>query len=116
MGLESNSNVLRVSLRRLDDDRSTGDVPAHTFDRTERLAAGEVVDVQIDLLPMGLLFHSGEQLRLIISGRSLLGTMMPGMPEYISPNVGTHIVHTGGDHASYLQLPVKQDTIGNPQG
>ena len=107
---------LRVSLRQLDEDLSTGDVPAHTFARTEKLAAGEVVDVQIDLLPIGLVFHPGEQLRLIISGRSLLGTMMPGMPEYTSPNSGTHIVHTGGDHASYLQLPVKQDTIGDPQG
>ena len=102
---------LRVSLRRLDNDLSTGDVPAHTFDRTEKLAAGEVVDVQIDLLPVGLVFHSGEQLRFIISGRSLLGTMMPGMPEYTSPNGGTHIVHTGGDLASYLQLPVEQDTL-----
>lgn len=32
---------------------------------------------------------------------------MPGTPEYTSPNIGTHIMHTGGDHASYLQLPMK---------
>ncbi|MCF7553683.1 CocE/NonD family hydrolase [Pseudonocardia sp. WMMC193] len=98
---------LRVSLRHLDDDLSTDEVPAHTFDRIEPLSAGDVVAVEIDLLPVGLVFHPGEQLRFIISGRSLLGTMMPGMPEYTSPNVGTHIVHTGGDHASYLQLPCK---------
>lgn len=98
---------LRVSLRHLDEALSTDDVPAHTFDRTEKLAAGEVVDVEIDLLPVGLVFRPGEQLRFVVSGRSLLGSMMPGMAEYTSPNAGAHIVHTGGDHASYLQLPVR---------
>jgi predicted acyl esterase len=78
---------LRVSLRRLDETLSTDAVPAHSFDRIEKLAPGEVADVEIDLLPIGLAFHPGEQLRLVISGR--------------------HIVHTGGEHASYLQLPVQ---------
>ncbi len=101
---------LRVSLRRLDETLSTEEVPTHTFDRTEKLAAGEIVDVQIDLLPVGLVFRAGEQLRFIVSGRSLLGTMMPGMAEYTSPFGGTHIVHTGGNHASYLQLPIQKGT------
>ena len=52
------------------------------------------------------MFRAGEQLRFIVSGRSLLGTMMPGLTEYTSPHTGTHIVHTGGNRASYLQLPV----------
>ena len=99
---------LRASLRHLDQDLSTNDVPAHTFDRTEKLAEGQVVDVQIDLLPIGLVLDAGEQLRFIVSGRSLLGTMMPGIAEYTSPHRGTHIVHTGGERASYLQLPVKK--------
>ena len=98
---------LRVSLRRLDDALSTSDVPFHTFDQTQKLAPGEIVDVEIDLLPLGLVFYPGEQLRFIISGKSLLGTMMPGTQDYTSPNAGTHIVHTGGTHASYLQLPVQ---------
>ncbi|MFE7083633.1 CocE/NonD family hydrolase [Priestia megaterium] len=98
---------LRASLRNLDPVLSTDSVPVHTFDRIEKLSPGEVVNLEIDLLPVGLVFYPGEQLRLIISGRSLLGTMMPGNLEYTSPNTGTHIVHTGGDHASYLQLPIK---------
>ncbi|MCK1992348.1 CocE/NonD family hydrolase [Peribacillus muralis] len=98
---------LRASLRNLDPVLSTDSVPAHTFDRIEKLSPGEVVNLEIDMLPVGLVFYPGEQLRLVISGRSLLGTMMPGNLEYTSPNTGTHIVHTGGDHASYLQLPIK---------
>jgi predicted acyl esterase len=98
---------LRVSMRHLDKTLATDDVPAHTFDRVEKLSPGEVVDVEIELLPVGLTFHPGEQLRLVISGRSLLGTMMPGIREYEPANSGRHIIHTGGDRASYLQLPVK---------
>ncbi|MFB7421021.1 CocE/NonD family hydrolase [Streptomyces sp. NPDC056210] len=98
---------LRVSMRHLDKALATDDVPAHTFDRVEKLSPGEIVDVEIDLLPVGLTFLPGEQLRLVISGRSLLGTMMPGNREYTPANSGRHIIHTGGDHASYLQLPVQ---------
>ncbi|MGN5632110.1 CocE/NonD family hydrolase [Streptomyces sp. AC154] len=98
---------LRVSMRRLDEKLSTDDVPAHSFDKVEKLSPGEVVDVEIDLLPVGLTFHPGEQLRLVISSRSLLGTMMPGIREYTTTFGGRHIVHTGGDRASYVRLPVK---------
>ncbi|GAA1572459.1 CocE/NonD family hydrolase [Dactylosporangium maewongense] len=98
---------LRVSLRHLDESLSTGDVPVHTFDRVEKLTPGDIVDVEIDLLPIGLLFHPGEQLRLVISGRNLLGPMMPRLVEYTPANSGRHVIHTGGEHASYLQLPVQ---------
>jgi predicted acyl esterase len=98
---------LRVSMRHLDENLSTEDIPAHSFDRIEKLSPGEIVNVEIDLLPIGLTFYPGEQLRLVISGRSLLGTMMPGNREYTPANSGQHIIHTGGDHTSYLQLPIK---------
>ena len=98
---------LRVSLRHLDESLSTDAVPAHSFDRGEKLNSGEIVEIEIDLLPIGLMFYPGEQLRFVISGRSLLGTMMPGIREYAPANEGQHVIHTGGEHASYLQLPMK---------
>jgi predicted acyl esterase len=97
---------LRVSARHLDATLSTEEVPAHSFDCVEKLAPGEVVDVEIDLLPIGMRFYPGEQLRLIISGRNLLGPMMPMVSKYVPANQGQHIIHTGGARASYLQLPV----------
>lgn len=103
---------LRVSARHLDEALSTPDVPAHSFDRVERLSAGEVVDVEIELLPVGLAFHAGQQLRFVVSSRNLLGTVMPGIREYTGANSGQHVLHTGGAHASYLQLPVRQATAG----
>jgi len=98
---------LRVSMRHLDETLSTDMVPVHTFDRVEKLSPEQVVDVEIDLLPVGLVFYPGEQLRFVVSGRSLLGTMMPGTREYVPANSGRHVIHTGGEHASYLQLPVQ---------
>ena len=98
---------LRVSMRHLDETLSTDAVPAHSFDRIEKLAPGEIVDTEIDLLPIGLTFYPGEQLRFVISGRSLLGTMMPAIREYTPANSGQHIIHTGGSYASYLQLPIQ---------
>lgn len=98
---------LRVSARHLDEQLSTPDVPAHSFDRVEKLAPGQVVDVEIDLLPIGMSFRAGEQLRFVISAGNLLGTMMPGLQPYVGANSGQHIIHTGGAHASYLQLPIK---------
>ena len=98
---------LRVSMRHLDETLSTDDVPAHTFDRVEKLQPGEVAEIAVDLAPIGLAFHPGEQLRLIVSAQNLFGPLMPGLRDYIPQNRGRHSIHTGGSRASYLQLPVK---------
>jgi predicted acyl esterase len=73
----------------------------------EKLTPGEVVDVEIDLLPIGLVLHPGEQLRLVISAKNALGPHMPMTRDYTPSNAGQHVVHTGGSHPSYLQLPVQ---------
>ncbi|MFJ4414203.1 CocE/NonD family hydrolase [Streptomyces sp. NPDC088925] len=99
---------LRVSARRLDPRLSTDEIPAHTFDTTEKLAPGEIAEVEIDLSPVGLVFHAGETLRLVVGGRDPLGPLMPGVPPLVPANRGRHVLHTGGTRASYLQLPVKR--------
>ncbi|WP_029266433.1 MULTISPECIES: CocE/NonD family hydrolase [unclassified Microbacterium] len=98
---------LRVSARHLDENLTTDDVPVHSFDRVEKLSAGEIVEIEIDLLPLGLAFAPGEQLRFIVSARNLLGTLMPGIEEYVPVNQGAHVIHTGADHASYLQVSMR---------
>lgn len=97
---------LRVSLRHLDETLSTDEIPVHSFDRVEKLSPGAVVEAEIDLLPVGLVFRPGEQLRLVISERDLFGPWMPGLREYVPQNEGSHVIHTGGKYPSYLQLPV----------
>jgi len=58
---------LRASMRRLDESTSTDAIPAHSFDRVEKLKPGEIVPVEIDMFPIGLAFRAGEQLRLVIT-------------------------------------------------
>jgi predicted acyl esterase len=98
---------LRVSMRHPDATLSTDEVPVHSFDRVEKLTPGAVVEVEIYLLPIGLVFHPGEQLRLVISAQNLFGQWMPALREYVPQNNGTHVIHTGGGRASYLQLPLQ---------
>ncbi|GAA2396229.1 CocE/NonD family hydrolase C-terminal non-catalytic domain-containing protein [Catellatospora methionotrophica] len=99
---------LRTSARHIDPILSTEDVPAHSFDRVDKISPGQVVDIEIDLLPIGLRFNPGEQLRFAISVRNLLGTMMAGIGEYVGANTGRHVIHTGGSTPSYLRLPVRK--------
>jgi predicted acyl esterase len=98
---------LRASMRKLDTKWSTDEVPSHSFDTSEKLGVGEVAQLDIELFPLGLAFHPGEQLRLTINGFNRLGGVMPGRITVIPDNHGRHIIHTGGSHASYLQVPVK---------
>ena len=98
---------LRVSMRHLDAANSTDSIPVHSFDRVEKLSPGQIACVDIDLFPVGLALRPGEQLRLIISGYNFFGGAMPGIANVPNDNRGRHIIHTGGSHASYLQVPVK---------
>ena len=98
---------LRVSARHLDEKLSTDAIPAHSFDRIEKLSPGEIVEIEVDLFPIGMVFYPGEQLRLIISAQNALGSIVPGVPDYTPQNHGQHVIHTGASHASYLQLPIK---------
>ena len=98
---------LRVSARHLDEKLTTDEVPAHSFDRVEKLQPNEIVEIEIDLFPIGMIFYPGEQLRLVISSKNDLGSIMPGTPGFVPENKGQHIIHTGGSRPSYLQLPMK---------
>ncbi len=103
---------LRVSMRHLDEANSTESIPVHSFDRADKLEPGEVVCVEIDMFPVGLALYPGEQLRLVVTGYNLIGGAMPGSENVIPDNQGRHIMHTGGDKLSYLQLSMKPLNAG----
>jgi predicted acyl esterase len=107
LNYKGSNGRLRASMRHLDDAHSSDEIPAHSFDRIEKLAPGEVVALDIDMFPVGLILYPGEQLRLIVTGHNIVGGAMPMVENVQTCNHGRHIIHTGGDRASYLQLPVK---------
>jgi predicted acyl esterase len=108
---------LRTSLRKLDLELSTDFIPIQSFDHPETLLPGEIVPVDIAIMPASEVFHAGEQLRLTIAGHAftappsdtpLTGMLafMPPLPPLPTKNAGVHVIHGGGDHQSFLQIPV----------
>jgi predicted acyl esterase len=79
---------LRVSHRKLDQERSTAYRPYHRHDELQFLTAGEVVPVAIEIWPTGMFLHND--------------------PEDRNPArlTGTNTIYTRADHASYLLLPI----------
>jgi putative CocE/NonD family hydrolase len=110
-----NGNValgwLRVSHRELDEERSTPQQPWLLYRREQKLSPGEIVPVEIEILPSGTVFHAGERLRLLIQGTDVnkypAGT--PTQRHHSDRNHGRHIIHTGGNHDSHLLIPVLPD-------
>ena len=100
---------LRASMRHLDTNLATDEIPAYRFDKVEKLTKGEVVELDIVLSPIGLAYKAGESLRVVISTKDELGSVMPGTPGCTPDNQGAHILHTGGEFASYLQLPIMSE-------
>ena len=96
---------LRASMRHLDPEKSTDIIPYYTFDRVQKLSKGQIVELDIKLSPIGLTYYKDESLRIMVSSHDEIGSIMPGTPGCIPDNKGTHILHTGGKYASYLQIP-----------
>jgi predicted acyl esterase len=102
---------LRASHRALDNLRSTPWFPYHPHDHEELLKPGQVVPLDIEIRPLGMRWHAGEKLQLIVAGYNVLGRFRKGppggmnMPGLETRNKGYHILHTGGRYDSYLFVP-----------
>jgi predicted acyl esterase len=55
--------------------------PELSFGEERRLTPGQAVEAVIALWPTAMRWHAGEQLRLRVSGRTMLPTLFPGLPE-----------------------------------
>ena len=60
--------MLRVSHRELDEEKSTPYKPYLSHRQEQLLHDGEIVPVDIEIWPMGMIWHKGQQLRLTIQG------------------------------------------------
>lgn len=96
---------MRASRRHQDPALASEIQPVQSLDRVEKLSPGEIVPLEIELYPYSRFWHKGEQLRLRIAGRYIRDPWFEPFSWDIS-NEGQHIVHTGGQYDSYLQIPV----------
>jgi predicted acyl esterase len=98
---------LRVSQRELDEGKSTPWQPYLKHQGEKRLKAGEIVPVEIEILPSSTLFSKGETLRLVIQGKDLIECPPWGWLGYRQlVNKGVHSIYAGGEYDSHLLVPV----------
>ena len=95
---------LRVSLRHTDEKLSKEYKPFYTYDREEKLAPGEVVPVDIEIWPYSRFWHKGQKLRIQVAGRYIRDEWVEPLG-WVTNNDGEHVIHTGGEHQSYLVIP-----------
>jgi len=98
---------LRASHRELDQERSRPWQPVLAHRRELPLAAGQIVPLEVEILPSGTLFRPGETLRLVIQGRDVYRYPRPLIQAWHddSVNRGPHVIHAGGEYDSHLLVP-----------
>ncbi len=100
---------LRVSQRELNAERSTPEQPVLAHERSMPLDRGEIVPVEIEILPSSTRFAPGETLEVSVQGHDQF--IHPTLAHDATVNKGSHLIHTGGDYDAYLLVPV----IPNPE-
>ena len=95
---------LRVSLRELDEEKTTEYRPYQTMNNPQKLSPGEIVPVDIDIWPSSRFWHAGEQIRVEVMGYYERFDWYEPF-NFSTINKGGHIIHTGGKYDSYLQIP-----------
>lgn len=97
---------MRVSHRELDEALSSDFQPVQAHRRELKLSAGEIVPIDVEINPTSRLWRKGEILRVQVAGRYLRDEHWIEPLMWETDNRGGHIVHTGGEYGSYLQVPV----------
>ncbi len=94
----------RASRRELDPAESTEWHPVQKGASEQKLKAGEIVPVDIELYPSSTFFSAGETLQLIIASEEIIPS--PPYRKDASCNHGKHVLHFGGEYDSYLLVPI----------
>jgi predicted acyl esterase len=98
---------MRTSRRELDPELSTDYNPVQAHRKDELMEPGKVYPVDIEIWPHSRVWHKGEHLRIEISGRFIkTDWSMDHAVGFVTDNGGRHVIHTGGQYASFLQIPV----------
>lgn len=96
---------MRVSMRELDEKLSTKFNPVLKCRNVQKLKPGEIVPIDIAIVPSARIWHKGEKLRIQIAGRYIREGWFEPLA-WDTDNKGTHIIHTGGEYESFLQVPL----------
>lgn len=98
---------LRCSYRELDEKLSSDFQPVHSHRKMEPLQPGEIVPVDIEFYPHSRVWHKGEYISVRLAGRFIKTEWFHdnSMDHEVDNGDGIHVIHTGGQYDSYLQIP-----------
>ena len=102
---------LRASQRKLDPKRSLRWRPYHSHDEIQKIEPDRVYVLDVEIWPTSIICEPGSRLVLTIQGRDfeydVPGRMLHNDPidRPTDEFGGITIIHTGGEHPSYLLLP-----------
>jgi uncharacterized protein len=99
---------LKVSHRALDKERSTEFRPKHTHLRADYapLRDGEVVPVEVEIIPNTGLIRQGHRIRVDIQPYTGVGHGNRHAYDASYHDGARNMIYTGPEHPSYVQLPV----------
>ena len=99
---------LRCSHRDLDPKYASDFQPVHSHEKEERMQPGEIVPVDVEMYPHSRFWHKGEKIQIVIAGRFIKTEWFhdTDMNHKTDNGDGMHVIHTGGQYDSYLQIPV----------
>lgn len=105
---------LRVSMRQLDESKSTEAEPYYTFTSEQKLKPGEIVPVEIEIWPMGLYFAEGEILQLTVEAYQPEKASIPfGSAKITIPTKG--FTYMPGQQTEMMTLGGNATECANPQ-
>lgn len=96
--------MLRASQRHVSPEKSGKTWKTLSHERVQLVSPGEVVRLDVQLWPTGIVFEAGEKLVLKIGGEKLGVPALPHLPNEPNKNRGKHIVHVGGKSDSHFQF------------
>lgn len=82
-------------------------VSARISDREDHwVNPGEIIPIEMDFCPMGMLFEPGQKLRISIYGFNPQKVELPMQRPIKTINQGRHIIYSGKEFDSYIELPI----------
>lgn len=98
---------MRTKRRELDPNLSSDFQPVQAHQKDEPMEPGQIYAVDIEFYPHCRMWHKGEYLRLEVQGRFIQTEWFEdhSMKFEYDNGEGKHVIHTGGEYASYLQIP-----------
>ena len=108
---EGSTGRLRASHRSLDASKSTPHQPVHTHLQSQKLSVGEIVPVDIEMWPHGMIWEAGQKIVVTVAGHNLRPEIAWKTPPVKTLNKGEVVIHTGAGKDSCLVVPWIPDIV-----